>query len=175
MDTKRCRKCGNVKTLPFFPCDRSRPDGHWHTCRNCNRQSWATQGKQRTADRKAEAQAGRQSVQGLPGLRKYQHRHVADLFTSLPPELRHKARLLLDRSLSRHRWHLTQSLRAALIANAASNAPRVGDNSWARSMLRKKGYRRAVRRAAEQQAQLAEIRARYAGQPRIWVGNLDGI
>src|SRR5215469_9088885 len=34
--TKLCGKCGQRKTLQLFPRDRSRPDGCWHTCKQCN-------------------------------------------------------------------------------------------------------------------------------------------
>ena len=37
-ETKHCGKCEQSKTLPFFPRDRSRPDGRWHTCKLCNQQ-----------------------------------------------------------------------------------------------------------------------------------------
>jgi hypothetical protein len=36
--TKLYRKCGQRKTLPLFPRDHSRPDGRWHTCKECNQQ-----------------------------------------------------------------------------------------------------------------------------------------
>jgi len=35
---KHCRKCGQSKPLEFFPRDRSRRDGPWHTCKECNGQ-----------------------------------------------------------------------------------------------------------------------------------------
>src|SRR5215469_11440606 len=34
--TKLCGKCGQRKTLPEFPCDKSRGDERWHTCKQCN-------------------------------------------------------------------------------------------------------------------------------------------
>jgi integrase len=33
---KNCRKCGQSKPVELFPRDRSRRDGRWHTCKQCN-------------------------------------------------------------------------------------------------------------------------------------------
>ncbi len=137
----------NENRLAFFPRDRSKPDGRWHSCRACNRIYWATRGKPLEAQRKADAQAGRQTRQGLRGLRQYGH--PGDRLGALPPELRSQAERLLKKYLTRHGWHMTGPRYAALVACAASNAKRVGDRSWARGMRRLKGYRRAQRRAAE--------------------------
>jgi hypothetical protein len=175
VETKRCRQCGDVKTLPFFPLDRSRPAGRWHTCRACNRLHWTTRGKRIAAEVKAQAQADHRKLTGLAGLRHYRHHKAQELFTSLSPAYRPVARQLLNKYLTRHSGHMTRHRYAALIACAASNAPRVGDRSWARRMWRLKGYRRAERRQAEEATRLAEIRVKNAGQPRIWSGNLEGI
>ncbi len=177
LGSKRCRQCGQVKTLPFFPRDRSRPDGRWHSCRACNRHYWVTQGKLLTAERKARSRAQRGHFQGLAGLRHYRHEPVPELFARLRPDLRDKARLILSRSLERARHQgrrLSQQQIAARIGNAASNACRASDRSWARRMWRLKGYRRAERMKAEEEARLAEIRARNAGKPR-WSWRLEGI
>src|ERR1700687_5680036 len=56
---KRCRKCGMRKTLAFFPQDRSKPDGRWHTCRACNREYSAERGKFLAIERKIRERASR--------------------------------------------------------------------------------------------------------------------
>jgi hypothetical protein len=149
---KRCRKCGICKTLWFFPRDRSRPDGRWHSCRACNRADWKERGKFLAAGKKAREKALHRSRTGLQGLRQYRRKHAAGEFASLPPELRWKARQLLNRYLARHRHHLTGPRIAALCACAASNVRRLGDRSWARRMWRLKGYHRTMRRSLEAQA-----------------------
>ena len=164
--TKRCRKCGAVKTLAFFPRDRSRPDGRWHTCRACNRLYWHRWGTHLAGFNKRDKQAKRKSRSGLKGLRKYPHQRNREAFASLEPELRFVAQNLLNRYRARHPRR-SQAQDALLIATATSNARRVGDRSWARRMWRLKGYRRAERRKAKEQAELIEIRARNAGKSRV--------
>ncbi len=145
---KRCRDCGHWKPLAFFPRDRSRPDGRWHTCRTCNRQRWKTQGRFQAALRKAEQRARqqRQSRQGLKGLHSYRRKRSG--LEALPSELRWQAQQLYSRYLSKHRGQLTQERCALLLACACSNVKRLGDRSWARRLWRLKGYRRAERRQA---------------------------
>jgi hypothetical protein len=165
---KRCRVCGHDWPLGFFPIDRSRPDGRWHTCSACNKNHWREHGKQRALGRKLQVklEQARTSRTGLSGLRKY---HTADgLFDSLPVELRLKAQMILSNSLARARAEgrkLSQPQIALRIAAAVSNCVRVGDRSWARRMWRLKGYRRAERRKAEKEATQAEIRARNERGP----------
>jgi hypothetical protein len=100
-------------------------------------------------------QADHRKLYGLAGLRQYRHRKAQELFTSLPPVFRPVARQLLHKYLSRHSGHMTRHKYVTLIACAASNAPRVGDRSWARRMWRLKGHGRAERRQAEEAARLA--------------------
>ena len=100
--TKRCRKCGAVKTLPFFPRDRSRPDGHWHSRRACNRLYWYRWGPIWRDLRKRDKLAERKSRSGLKGLRKYLHKRNRKAFTSLEPELRFVAQNLLNRYRAGH-------------------------------------------------------------------------
>lgn len=145
---KLCRGCGDWKALAFFPRDRSRPDGRWHTCRLCNRKRWQATGKHDAAMKKERERTERVTRTGLKGLRQYPH--PGDRFTSLPFDLRPNAQRLLNRYLKRHRHHMTPALYASLHATAASNARRVGNRSWARRMRRLKGYRRAERRMLPQ-------------------------
>jgi hypothetical protein len=168
---KRCGKCGAWKTLWFFPRDRSRPDGRWHTCRACNRADWKQRGKFLAADKKAREKALHPSRTGLVGLRQYRRKNGGE-FASLPPELRRPARQLLNRYFARHRHHLTGPRIAALCACAASNVQRLGDRSWARRLWRIKGYYRSQRRSLEAQAQREPIPTRRA---RRGFTNLTGI
>ena len=140
---KVCRKCGRSKTLAFFPRDRSRADGCWHTCRLCNSQHWKATGKQQAALKRARERAEKITQTGLRGLRQYGH--SGDSFASMPYPLRWTAERLLNKYLAIHRDRMTPALYASLHATAASNAHRVGDRSWARRMWRIKGYRRAER------------------------------
>jgi|SRR5271169_5563990 len=167
---KLCRKCGQAKRLAFFPRDRSRPDGRWHTCSACNRRWWKEVGKPRAARRRWQTASSNGT--GLSGLRQYRNRS-GERFSNLPPDLRWKAERLLAKYMTRHRWHMTPTRYAALIACAASNVRRVGDRSWARSLWRLKGYRRAERRKAVGAAQLDEIRRRNAGRSRVAYLSLD--
>ena len=165
---KCCHVCHRDKPLGFFPQDRSRLDGRWHTCRLCNGNRWREHGKSIAAERKlakriAQAQNSRN---GILGLRKY-HRSGKGL-EGLPPDLRYKAQGIISRAIARAKAkgrRLSQERFALLTACAISNARRVGDRSWSRRMLRLKGYRRAERRQAEKEAQLAEIRARNENAP----------
>jgi hypothetical protein len=110
--TKQCRRCTQWKTLPFFPRDRSRPDGRWHTCSACNRTQWKEHSKERTAQRRW--QNGRDSRTGISGLRRYRNRS-GDRFSNLPPDLRWKAERLLSKYMERHRRHMTPTRYAALV------------------------------------------------------------
>jgi transposase-like protein len=172
---KRCPRCKRNLPVEQFPVDRSRPDGRWHSCSDCNQAYWNTRGKRLAAGRKQAEHSARQTRQGLTGLRQYRHRKGLTLFASLPAPRRDIAHRLLNKYLARHRYNLTRQRIALLIACAASNARRVGDNSWARSMLRRKGYVRAERRHEEQATRLGEIRSQSFGEPRVWSGGLDGI
>jgi len=138
-----------------FPVDRSRRDGRWHSCRACNERYWTTRGKLLALDRKLEQLSQRTDRSGLAGLRQLP-RNMGG-FDVLPPDLRLKAEQIFSRSITRAKAdgrHLSQPQIAARIASAVSNARRVGDNSWARRMLRLKGYRRAERRQLQQQKQI---------------------
>jgi len=169
---KRCPKCGIYKALGLFPRDRSRPDGRWHTCRACNRECWKRQGKFLAAEKKAREKALHQSRTGLRGLREYRRKQPAGEFASLSPELRWKARQLLNKYLDRHKYHLTGPRIAALCACAASNVRRLGDRSWARRLWRIKGYYRSQRRRLEAEAKQDATPIRPA---RRGFANLDGI
>ena len=170
---KWCPRCKRNLPVQQFPIDRSRRDGRWHSCGNCNRAYWNTRGKELAAGRKQQERATRQTRQGLAGLRQYRHRKALSLFASLPAPRRDIAHQLLNKYLARHCGNLTRQKIALLIACAASNAKRVGDNSWARSMLRRKGYVRAARRQAQQMVRVAQICT--DSTRRVWSGSLDGI
>lgn len=163
---KRCRRCGKVKGLGFFPKDATKPDGRWHSCRACNRAYWATRGKQQAAIRKARKEFNREMRSGLSGLRQYGRRSPSEQFSCLPPSLRPVAQQILSRSLDRARKPLTQQRVAARIACAASNARRVGDHSLGRRLRAFKGLRRREQRQREQEARLSELRARNQGKSR---------
>ena len=147
---KRCRMCSEAKPIGFFPRDRSRPDGRWHTCALCNQKRWQGNRHQRQLQKfQARLERREKGRTGLKGLRKYYRRE--SLFDVLPLGLRCKAEMILSRSLARARAegkHLSLAEIALRKANAVSNCVRVGDRSWSRSMLRHKGYRRAERRGA---------------------------
>ena len=149
--TKLCRKCHSRKPAGFFPKDRSRADGRWYTCRACNRKHWQQRGKLLALDRKIE-QTERQSRTGLCGLRQYRRKNCEE-FASVSPELRFKARQLVNKYLARHKHRLTPTLIASLYACAASNVKRLGDRSWARRLWWKKGYYRKLEREAEGEAE----------------------
>jgi hypothetical protein len=161
---KRCRRCGSERYLVLFPRDQSRPDGYWHTCILCNRDDWKQHGKARAIQRKLDdlLERARNSRTGLVGLKKY---HNGPGFDALPTTLRIEAQRILSRFLARAKAegrHLSQPQIALRIASAVSNCWRVGDSTWRRRMLRLKGYRRAERRKAVEQARLAEVRTKNA-------------
>jgi hypothetical protein len=145
---KRCRLCSEVKPPGFFPRDRSRSDGRWHTCALCNKKSWHGNRHQRQLQRiHTWIQRRENSRTGIRGLRK--HYRAGSQFDYLPVALRLKAEAIWSKSIARARAegkHLSQAEIALRKANAVSNCVRVGDRSWSRSMLRHKGYRRAERR-----------------------------
>jgi len=161
---KWCANCGQDKPFVFFPRDRSRPDGRWHTCRLCNAKDWQTRGKVLALRRKYR----RVSCSGLQGLRQCQR--GKSRFASLPPELRPTAQQLLSRYLDKHAHRMTPALHASLVASAASHAPLVGSRSWGLSMRAKKGWRTRERRRAQSEAVLTEIRAKNAGKARVSYG-----
>ena len=164
--TKLCGKCGQRKTLPQFPRDRSRPDGHWHCCKEFN-------GKRLRLLRLAASGRKKWELMVLPppppnprrrleGLKSYRNTTSGDLpFSHLEPRLRVIARQLLNKYEQRHRGPgLTQQKWALLAACAASNARRVGDSSWAHRMWRLKGWRRQ---------RLGELRQPMrCGVTRVW-------
>jgi hypothetical protein len=145
--TKLCGKCGQRKTLPQFPRDRSRPDGHWHCCKECN-------GKRLRLLRLAESRRKKWEIMFSPapanprrrleGLKSYRKKRKSknsgERFSNLPPLIRCFAEQLYINYLHKHRgYRLTQQKRAQLKACAASNSRHVGDRSWGRRMRRLKG------------------------------------
>jgi hypothetical protein len=116
--TKLCGKCGQRKTLPQFPRDRSRPDGHWHCCKECN-------GKRLRLLRLAESGRKNWGLMFLPapanprrrlaGLKSYRKKtkNRGEQFSNLPPLVRCFAEQLYINYLDKHRGPLlTQQKRA---------------------------------------------------------------
>jgi hypothetical protein len=146
---KRCRKCGAKKPLGFFPGDRSRPDGRWHTCTMCRKNRWKEHEKPLIELRRNVRLSLRPAKSGLEGLRRHYGRRRSTVYDSLPIGLRRTADSLWSTYVARARAegrHLSQPQIALMKARAVSNAQRVGDRSWSRRMLRLMGYRRAERR-----------------------------
>jgi hypothetical protein len=147
---KHCRKCGQSNPLEFFPRDRSRRDGRWHTCKECNGQRcrflrWAVR-EHKKRELAALPPALPASRWRLEGLKSYRNTNGERLSQPSPRE-RFIAQQLLNKYLHKHRGPgLSQPKRALLMACAASNAKRVGDNSWSRRMKRLKGWRRQRQR-----------------------------
>ena len=145
---KNCRKCGHSKPLECFPRDRSRPDAHWHTCKECNQQRcrflrWAVR-EHKKQELAASPPAHPASRWRLMGLESYRNTN-GERFSQLAPRERFIAQQLFNKYLHKHRGPgLSQPKRALLMACAASNAKRVGDNSWSRRMKRLKGWRRQL-------------------------------
>ncbi len=168
---KDCRKCGQSKPLEFFPRDRSRPDGRWHTCKRCNAQRcrflrWAVRDHKKP-DVAASPPAQPASRRRLDALKPYRNKSGDLPFSHLPPRERYIAQQLFNKYVNRHRGPgLTQPKYALLMATAASNARRVGNSFWGRRMRRLKGWRRQRRRDFEQQLQLKENRSRNVERPR---------
>jgi hypothetical protein len=63
---------------------------------------------------------------------------------------------------------MTPQLYASLHAAAAANAPRVGDQLLGYRLRAFKGWRKRERKQREQEALLAEWRARNQGKPLSW-------
>src|SRR5215469_3156924 len=109
-----------VETLEFFRRDRSRPDGRWHTCKQCNGQRcrflrWAASEhkKQEVAASSPPQPASRWRLDGLKSYRN----NSGELFPQLPPRERFIAWQLLNKYLDRHRGPgLTQPKQALLMA-----------------------------------------------------------
>jgi hypothetical protein len=166
-ETKRCRRCGERKPLAFFPRDRSRPDGRWHSCFACNRAYWTARGKVQRLRRSLRRQYEHQSLQGIRGLRLHRRLRVGR-GRLLLPQLQLIRLQLLEGYLAKHAWHMTPPLYASLHATATANAPRVGDRTLGYRLRALKGWRRRERKKREQEAQLAEWRARNEGKPHSW-------
>jgi hypothetical protein len=148
-DRKRCRKCGAEKLLGFFPRDRSRPDGRWHTCTVCRKNRWREHEKPLIELRRRVRLSLRSARSALEGLRRHYGSRRGTVYDSLPAALRRRADMLWSDYVARAREqgrHLSQPQIALMKARAVSNAQRVGDRSWSRRMLRLLGYRRAERR-----------------------------
>jgi hypothetical protein len=152
---KRCRKCWTEKPLGFFPRDRSRPDGRWHTCTMCRKNRWKEHEKPILELRRRLLLSLRSAKSGLEGLRRYYGRRRETVYDSLPIGLRRTADSLWSTYVVRAQAEgrrLSQPQVALMKARAVSNAQRFGDRSWSRRMLRLLGYRRAERRKRFEQA-----------------------
>ena len=181
--TKLCGKCGQRKTLPQFPRDRSRPDGHWHCCKECN-------GKRLRLLRLAESRRKKWEIMFLPapanprrrleGLKSYRKKRKSknrgERFSNLPPLIRCFAEQLYINYLHKHRGpRLTQQKRALLKACATSNAWRVGNSFWGRRLRRLKGWRH--QRLSELRAELSPSTAEqgYSGGGWTQTSRLKGV
>jgi hypothetical protein len=154
---KLCRKCGLEKPIGFFPRDRSRSGsrglGHWHTCKLCNQAYWRERGKLLAFERKLNRKLAQESLRahrsGLAGLRRCPRKGGID---ALPPDLQREARLIRSNSIASHKaegGHLGQQQIAAITGSAVSNAARVGNSTWGRSMLARRASLAAQRRRME--------------------------
>ena len=109
--TKLCGKCGQRKTLPFFPRDRSRPDGRWHTCKECNQQRCRFLQCAVREHKKWELVYSsppppnpRRRLDGLKSYRK-NSKNTGEPFSHLPPLERCFAEQLFSNNLHKHRGH----------------------------------------------------------------------
>jgi len=165
---KHCRKCGQSKPLELFPRDRSRPDGRWHTCKECNRQ-WCCILRLAVREHKkrvlaASPQPQPASRRRLDGLKSYSNTS-GERFSQLPTRVRFIAQRLFNKYLHKHHGPgLTQPKIGLLMATAASNAKRVGDSSWSRRMNRLKGWRRQLLGELLPQVEPSQDRPRIAKQ-----------
>jgi hypothetical protein len=156
--TKQCRKCRSTKPLGFFPRDRSRPDGRWHTCKLCNQRHGqmvrATAREQRALVLTSQPPPPRQR---LGALKAHREGHRNTVFEQLPRTIQQLAMRIYHKALGTHvqryGFPAPQPKRALLWACAVSNAQRVGDNSWSRRMKRLKGWRRQRQRELLKQLQ----------------------
>jgi hypothetical protein len=165
---KRCRKCGQLKPLELLPRDRGRPDGRWHTCKECNQQ-WCRFQRWAVREHKKRELAASPPPQPAPGRRldglKSYRNTSGERFSQLPTRGRFIAQQLFNKYLHKHRApRLTQPKMALLMACAASNAKRVGDKSWSRRMKRLKGWRRQLLSELLLQLEPPQDRLRIAEQ-----------
>ena len=108
--TKLCGKCGQRKTLPQFPRDRSRPDGRWHCCKECNGKRLrllrlAASGRKKWELMFLPAPANpRRRLDGLKSYRKKRKsKNSGERFSNLPPLIRCFAEQLYINYLHKHR------------------------------------------------------------------------
>jgi hypothetical protein len=80
-------------------------------------------------------------------------------FSHLPPDEKFNARKLHQKSRAKRGRSLTQPKDALLGVTAASNARRVKDKWWARSMRARKGWRTRLEREFGELLHLAQMRA----------------
>jgi hypothetical protein len=165
---KRCRKCGQSRSAELFPRDRGRPDGRWHTCKECNGdrcrfQRWAVK-EHKKRELAASPPPQPASRRRLDGLKSYRNTS-GERFSRLPTRGRFIAQQLFNKYLHKHRDpRLTQPKIALLMATAASNVKRLGDNSWSRRMNRLKGWRRQLLGELLLQLEPSQERPRIAQQ-----------
>jgi hypothetical protein len=167
---KRCQRCQRWQRLSEFPLDRSRRDGHWHTCRLCNRKRGRLLRRDARERKKRELLTAPPPIPTFPrprlsGLKKYRNKS-GEAFANLSPVERLIALQLFNKYMQQRQGvQVLQPQRALLMACAASNAKRVRDSRWGRRMRWLKGQCRR-QRELEQQMQLAEIPDRNAAPAR---------
>jgi hypothetical protein len=186
--TKQCHKCGDAKPLAFFPRDRSRPDGRWHTCKLCNQQHGRLV-RQAASEQKVLALRSlpAASRRRLTALREHSDGCRRRVFEQLPRSLQQLAWGIYQKALrthvQRYGFRAGQPKRALLWACAVSNAQRVGDSSWSRRMKRLKGWRRQRERELLRQPRPPErgdsnpapARASYSGVGYTPASRIRGI
>jgi hypothetical protein len=145
MGCKWCPRCHRNQPVTQFPVDRSRRDGLWHSCKSCSKKYWQERGEPLRTARRDQARRQRARSPGLAGLRFYSHQKSEEMFGSVPPSLKGRALTILSRSLESARREgrpLTPARLASFYAAAASNAPRLGDRSFAARMNACKRWKR---------------------------------
>jgi hypothetical protein len=156
----KCRpRCKHNRQVTEFPVDRRRRDGRWRWCKPCARTDWHERGAPLRAQRKLQQRVERENRSRLEGLRFYSHRKLAGQFASVPPSSRPEAQRIYSEGIAKDRKAgipLTRQRRALRLANAASNACRVGSHHGrsfvARMNAHKRWKRERERKSAEQQA-----------------------
>jgi hypothetical protein len=170
-------RCEQWKHLADFPRDRCRPDGRWHTCKRCHVER---QRFRRAEVRELKKQALLYSLPPPPAPRSRLHTLTKAYrktsgpglpFDHLPPDEKFNARQIVNKSVARHGPRISQPKYALRRANAASNARRVGNSFWGRSMRAKKGWRTRREREFWELLHQANMRALSGQTPQ---GNETG-
>lgn len=143
---KWCPHCQRSLCITKFPVDRSRSNGRWHSCSECARNNWHNRGKFLRADRRASLRLEVEARSGLKGLHQfYSHQNRGEPFASVPLRRKSDAELIYRQGIEKDRRTgrpCTRQRRALRLANAASNAGRVGNRSFLARMNAFKRWKR---------------------------------